>query len=291
MIEQKSFTYASPDYPLVQRIVIKCVERITGQLRIWKLYKEYQAEQLRVEESFWDAAIRKLGLTLSYDREKLGNIPKTGPVVITANHPYGVLDGLIINQLISRVRQDYKVLTNSVLCKAEETKGNLLEIDFSGTKEALETNLQTRKEAREILKKGGCIVVFPAGGVSTIPSWKDKVAQDTAWQPFIGRLIQEGQATVVPFFFEGQNSRLFQLVSLVSPTLRLALLFKEVADKIGCTIGIRIGAPIAFYEIAHIQDRALLCDYLRAQTYKLGGMEGLPPPKAAYRTGFHSQKS
>lgn len=283
MLDKKSFTYSSPEYPFFQRALIKTIESVTGQIKIWRLYKEYQAEYLRTDETFWEAAIRKLELTLTYDRERLQAVPKKGAVVIVANHPYGVLDGVIINQMISKVRKDYKVLTNSVLCKADEAKANLLEIDFSGTKEALETNLQTRKKAREILKEGGCIVVFPAGGVSTIPTWKDKVAQDTEWQPFIGRLIQESRATVVPFFFEGQNSRLFQLASLVSPTLRLSLFFKEVADKVGGTIGICIGKPILFEALASYKDRAELCHYLRTETYKLGGMNTLQPPKKAYR--------
>lgn len=283
MIEKKSFTYASDDHNIFQKFLIRAVERLTGKWKIWRLYNEYQLENRRAGESFWDAAIRKLELTVDYDRKKLKEIPKTGPLVVVANHPYGVLDGLIINMLMSKVRSDYKVLTNSVLCRAEETKDNLLEIDFSGTEQALQTNLATRKASRELLKNGGSIAVFPAGGVSTIPSWKDKVAQDTEWQTFIAGLVQSSQATVVPLFFEGQNSRLFQLASLCSPTLRLALIFKEVADKIGWTIKVRIGETVDYRELEHIKDRSELCHALRTMTYKLGGMSTLPPPKAAYR--------
>ena len=283
MIEKKYFTYASDDHNFIQKFVIKSVERFTGKWKIWRLYNEYQMENRRENETFWEAALRKLDLTIKYDRKKLANIPKKGSLVVVANHPYGVLDGLIINMMMSKVRPDYKVLTNSVLCKAEETKDNLLEIDFSGTEEALKTNLETRKASREILKKGGALAIFPAGGVSTIPSWTAKVAQDTEWQTFIAGLVQTSEATVVPVFFEGQNSRLFQLVSLFSPTLRLALIFKEVADKIGWTIGVRVGEAIPYSELSHLKDRADLCHELRARTYKLGGMDTLPPAKAAFR--------
>jgi putative hemolysin len=213
----------------------------------------------------------------------LSKIPKTGPLVVVANHPYGVLDGLILNQMMSRVRNDYKVLTNSVLCQAEETRDHLLEIDFSGTEAALATNLQTRKAARELLKSGGAIAVFPAGGVSSIPTWKDKVAQDTEWQPFIAGLIQGAQADVVPLFFEGQNSRLFQLASVFSSTLRLSLFFKEVVDKIGWSVGVQIGSVISYNDLAHLNDRTALCHHLRKETYRLGGMDTLPPAKAVYR--------
>jgi putative hemolysin len=289
MLNAKSFTYASTDHSIWQRSFIKTIEKLTGQLKIWRLYREYQNETDQYSD-FWEAAIKKLDVTVQYDLNMLQSIPQTGSVVIVANHPYGVLDGLIINNLISRVRSDYKVLTNSVLCQAPECKDTLLPIDFGTSREALQTNLDTRKKAQSILNRGGCIVVFPAGGVSSIPTWKDKVAQDTAWQPFIAKLVIRSRATVVPVFFEGQNSRLFQIASLISPTLRLALFFKEVSDKIGAKIGVRVGKAIAFSEIAHIENREMLCHELRNRTYKLGGMETMPPPKAAYRIDITQKK-
>lgn len=284
MLDLKSFTYSTPHQPLLQRAVIRTIEKLTGQIKIWNLYREYTQEDPALHENFWDAAVKKLHINVNYSKEKLAQIPKTGALVVVANHPYGVLDGLVITQLMKRVRPDFKVLTNSVLCKAPEAADDLLAIDFSETPEALAINLDTRKKAREILKNGGCIVVFPAGGVSTIPTWKHKVAQDTAWQPFIGRLIQEGRANVVPFFFEGQNSRLFQLVSLVSPTLRLAMFLKEVADRIGSKVGVIIGDVIPFSDIECIKDKDILVQNLRERTYAVGGMTTLPAAKPAYRT-------
>ncbi len=283
LLDYKSFTYANGDHNPFQSALIRTIEKLTGQLKIWKLYYDYTQEDPATRDHFWNAAVEKLDINVNYDAQALDAIPKTGPLVVVANHPYGVLDGLIITQLMKRVRPDFKVLTNSVLCRAPEAKDDLLPIDFAQTEEALKVNLDTRKTARALLKQGGCIVVFPAGGVSTIPTWKDKVAQDTAWQPFIARLIQESRAGVVPIFFEGQNSRIFQFASLVSPTLRLALFFKEVADKIGSKIGVVIGSKIPFEDISHLKDRDALCDDLRSRTYALGGMTSLPPPKQAYR--------
>ena len=282
-LTHKNFTYASSDHNLFQTFLIRTVETFTGQLKIWKLYKDYTQEDPDTRDNFWNAAVKKLDLNVKYDERALAAIPQADPLVVVANHPYGVLDGLIITQLMKRVRNDFKVLTNSVLCLAPEAKEDLLPVDFAQTEEALKTNLETRRSAREILKSGGCIVVFPAGGVSTIPTWKDKIAQDTAWQPFIARLIQESHADVVPLFFHGQNSRLFQFASLLSPTLRLALFFKEVADKIGSNIEVRIGTKIPFEALSHLKDRDALCDELRSRTYALGGMTSLPPARQAYR--------
>ncbi len=290
-LTHRSFTYASEDHNPLQSFFIRTIETFTGQLKIWKLYHDYTLEDPLTRDDFWDAAVKKLGLNVEYDEQALLSMPQTGPLVVVANHPYGVLDGLIITQLMKRVRDDFKVLTNSVLCRAPEAKDDLLPVDFTQTEEALHTNLETRRKARDILKSGGCIVVFPAGGVSTIPTWKDKVAQDTAWQPFIARLIHGSSANVVPLFFHGQNSRLFQFASLISPTLRLALFFKEVADKIGSRIKIKIGAQIPHENLSHIKDRQALCDYLREQTYALGGMTSLPPPRDAYRVDPKVKKS
>jgi len=292
MLDAKTFSYTSDTYKWWQNAFIRGIEIMSGQRRIYKLYHEYRTQYLRDAKSpvpnFYDDAIQKLDLTVNYDASALYNIPQAGALVVVANHPYGVLDGLIINQLMSKVRPDFKVLTNGVLCHAPEANTNLLPIDFDETPQALKTNLQTRKIARELLKTGGCIVVFPAGGVSTIPTWKDRVAQDTSWQPFIGSLIQGAKADVVPLFFEGQNSRLFQLVSQFSSTLRVALYFKELADRIGSHVGVRIGTIIPYSRLTEFSDKIDMLHYLREETYKLGGMDTLPPAKPAYRINTKS---
>lgn len=283
MLDYRQFSYASTDHKWWQKFFIRATEFMTGQRRIYKLYRDYHHENKRKAEDFYESALRRLDVTVNYDHAALASIPKTGPLVVVANHPYGVLDGLIINKLMQRVRSDFKVLTNGVLCQAPEASTNLLPIDFSDHPDALQTNLATRKAARDILRHGGCIVVFPAGGVSSIPTWRDKVAQDTAWQPFIGGLIQSSQADVVPIFFEGQNSRLFQLASLLSPTFRLALFFKELADRIGAHIRVVIGDKIPHETLARFKDKNDLLHHLRAETYRIGGMDTLPPPRPAYR--------
>jgi len=284
MLSLKAFSYADSTYKWWQNAFIRMTEMLTGQRRIYKLYREYHAENQIEQKDFYDTAVRKLDLTANYDENKLNAIPETGPLVVVANHPYGVLDGLIINQLMQRVRTDFKVLTNGVLCKAPEANHNLLPISFAQTDEAMKTNLSTRKAAREILKQGGCIVVFPAGGVSSIPTWKDKVAQDTEWQLFIGSLIQGAKTDVLPIFFEGQNSRIFQFASLISSTFRLALFLKELADRIGSHVGVVIGDTIPYSQLTQFDSKADLLCHLRSETYKLGGMTTLSPAKPAYRT-------
>jgi putative hemolysin len=181
-----------------------------------------------------------------------------------------VLDGIVISWLVEKVRPDFVVLTNAVLMRAEEVRDFVLPIDFSETPEALEMNLKSRAAARAQLEKGGAVVVFPAGGVSTAPDRLGRrPAVDAPWQPFVAQLIQRAKATVVPIWFGGQNSRLFQIASHLSQTLRLSLIFREVKARIGTSLPVAIGAPIPFQEIAGIRDRQALADHLRAITYAL----------------------
>lgn len=265
-----TFSYADPADPRLKRLFIRLIERLTGQPYLKWLYEENKAHPVE-GESFWSAAIRKLELHLVFNEDELAKWPKTGPLVVVANHPFGVLDGLVICEIVSRVREDFRVLTNAVLLRAEEVREFLLPVDFAETEEALKTNLRTRAEAKSFLMKGGCLVVFPAGGVSTTPTIWHKRAIDTEWKNFAARLISQAKATVAPVYFAGQNSRLFQLASHVSMTLRLSLLFKEVHDRIGTDINVRIGELIPYERLAGINDRQSVMDVLKQITYSLGG--------------------
>ena len=263
------FSYASPEDPRFKRFVIQMIERMSGQPELKRMYLEHQEKPLP-GESFWEAAKRKLRLTIDLNEEGLVQIPAEGPLVIVANHPFGVLDGLMICWLVSRVRQDFKVLTNALLNRAEEIKPYLLPIDFEETKAALETNIRSRAEAKALLERGGVLIVFPGGTVSTTPSILSRRAEDPEWKTFTGRMILQGKAPVVPVFFAGQNSMLFQVASHISMTLRLSLLFKEVHDRIGDTMAIRIGTRIPYEKLKSFSDRKLMMAFLRDQTYALG---------------------
>lgn len=263
------FSYAAPDDGPVKRRAIRAIEHLTGQPKLHSMYLDYRTHHAG-HELFWDAAMRYLALDLRYDRARLNGWPSKGPLVVVSNHPFGVVDGLTIGHLVGQVRRDFLILTNSVLFRAEEARDHLLPIDFSDTQAALQTNLETRKRAKEHLRNGGCLVVFPGGGVSTTAKPFSRVAQDPEWKTFTARLIEQSRAAVAPVYFAGQNSRLFQIASHMSLTLRLSLLFKEVNDRIGTAIDIRVGDVIAPEVLKAIGNRVQMMEYLRSETYKLG---------------------
>lgn len=287
-----TFSYASADDPRLKRFVIRIVERLSGQPYLRSLYEDFRNNPVP-GETFWDSAIRRLELKLVLDEDKLDQWPKTGALVVVSNHPFGVLDGVVICHLISKVRKDFLVLTNSVLYRAEELRPFLLPVDFAETEEALKTNLETRAKAKVHLQAGGCLVVFPAGAVSTTPTLWHRSAVDSEWKTLTARLIAQAKAPVAPVYFAGQNSRLFQLASHVSMTLRLSLLFKEVHDRIGSELHLRIGEIIPYDKLATISDRRKFMDHLKDTTYALG--HGVPKPNKSHvrrpRTAPKKKKS
>jgi putative hemolysin len=269
MHDQLLFSYASPDDPALRRVTIRTIERLTGQPRLKRIYLDNQRCP-RAGESLFEAAIRHLRLEVDYDPTRLQAIPAAGPVVVVANHPFGVLDGLVIGYLIAKVRPDFKILTHSALYRAPELQRHLLPVDFGATRSATETTLRSRAAALAWLRAGGVLVVFPAGAVSTVGAPFAKRAVDAEWKPFTARAIIETRASVLPVFFAGQNSRLFQIASHLSQTLREALLFHEMRNKVGGRVRVRIGEPLDYLELAHLTDRRRLMLHLRGLTYGLG---------------------
>jgi putative hemolysin len=266
--EIQHFSYAADTDPKLRRMLIRAIETMSGQPYLKSLYEEHTRQPL-AGESFWAAAIRMLELKLVWNKEALAHLPRQGPLAIVANHPFGVLDGVVISYIVSELRSDFVVLTNSVLYQAKELRPHLLPVDFAETKEALETNLKSRAAAKAHLTKGGCLVIFPAGGASTAPRPWSRFAVDAEWKTLTARLISAAKAPVAPIYFAGQNSRLFQIASHISMTLRLSLFFREVYDKIGSEIHVRVGKPIPYSELEGL-DRKAFMEHLRARTYELG---------------------
>lgn len=268
MKQTPKLTYASPDDPLLKTAMIRSIERLTGRRRLEKMYNNV-IDGRDSQASFWEAALGQLELDVAYDENQLAKVPRCRPVVFIANHPYGVLDGIIICHIAAKTRHRFKILINRKLCQEEQIASYFLPIDFSETEEAVRVNIETKRKAIELLRRRGALVIFPAGGISTTTKGPLGKATDLEWKLFAAKLIQLTQATVVPIYFHGQNSRIFQLVSQFSLTLRLSLIIHEVNNKIGKTIRVTIGDPIPYEELATIKGRKQLTDYLREVTYQL----------------------
>lgn len=250
------------------RVLIRSVENATGRLRL--IYKARGYDQdIAAGESFWNVVTRRYGLTLEVTAGSLENIPKTGPVVVISNHPYGILDGLMMGKILSSVRDEFRIMAHKVFSKADEISDSILPINFDGTREALTNNLQTRKDAVKYLGTGGLIGVFPGGSVSS-PRRVFGRPMDPVWGTFSARMISKSNATVVPVFFDGYNSRRFHVAGRLNRTMRTALLVNEFKRRINKPVEIVVGEPLDRDQLdAFAKDPKGLMDFLRSSTYDL----------------------
>ena len=176
--------------------------------------------------------------------------------------------------LVERLGRPYKVLINNDLLRAPEIRPYSLPIDFSAAREAQALNLQTRREALRHLSEGTTIVVFPAGGVATSPTTFGR-AVDLPWKRFTARMIHSSRAQVLPLYFEGQCSPLFQFVSKFSLTLRLALIIREFRVRVGQPLRVHVGDVIPPEACQEIRDRQALMMMLYERVHALGGLDDL----------------
>ena len=264
----REISYASSARTRAGRAVIRSLENITGRLRLIRMARGYDLEVARGRD-FWEVMVERYGLSLAVTRGSLDDIPRQGPLIVISNHPYGILDGLMLGHILSRTRGDFRILAHRVFRKAAELDRVILPISFDESREAQAVNIETRRLALGYLANGGCIGIFPGGTVSTAlrPFGRP---MDPSWRRFTARLIAKSGATVVPVFFEGHNSRLFQLASHLHTTLRMALLVNEFKVRVGEPVRVVIGRPLDPGRLAaHAGDARGMMDYLRAETYRL----------------------
>jgi putative hemolysin len=261
-------SYATASTPPLRRRLIRAIETLSGRQRILKIYHRWRVESAGGPR-MWRDALQMIGTRLELDgpEDWLARVPD-GPVVVIANHPFGIADGIGILSIAESIGRPYRVLINTAFMRLPELQALSLPIDFNETKEAVATNLKTRNEARRLLKEGVTLVIFPAGGVATAEKPFGK-AEELPWKLFTARLIQQSGATVLPVYFEGQNSPLFHFVSRYSLSLRLPLLVLEFGRGVGAPIKATVGPPVSWAEIAASAGGGSVTDELYVRVHRL----------------------
>ena len=247
--DRRRLTYSGTFTGAWQVRTIQAMELLTGKIRLLRLIRKFEAMGVPDGQAFWKQALDVMGITLTTPPEQIARIPATGPLVIVANHPHGLVDGMVMGELIGRVREDYKILTRSLLTGVGEIDRFMIPVPFAHEPDALQQNLEMRKLAMEHLGRGGCIVLFPSGVVAASNTWFGPVVE-REWNPFTAKMIQRSGATVLPIFFPGQNSRAYQIANQISATLRQGLLLHEVVHSLNKPQAPVVGEPIDRDEIA-----------------------------------------
>nr|WP_235868660.1 lysophospholipid acyltransferase family protein [Phycocomes zhengii] len=250
------------------RALIRVMENVTGRIGLIRRARGYEVEIAKGRD-FWEVMAERYGLSLRVIGGSLDDIPRHGPLVLIANHPFGILDGLMMGRILSEVRGDFRILAHQVFRKAADLDRHILPISFDETREAMALNLRTRKTALDYLTQGGAIGIFPGGTVSTAAKPFSQ-PMDPGWRSFTARMVARSDAQIVPMFFCGHNSRFFQVASHLHYTLRMGLLIKEFGAKTDKPVEVVIGKPIPQAALApFIGDARAMMDFLRAQTYAL----------------------
>ncbi|MBC2773758.1 lysophospholipid acyltransferase family protein [Rhizobium sp. AQ_MP] len=276
----KELSYANERDPKLKRWFIRSIEGLSGRDRYTRLYEIWRNDIVGKTDRVFGKMLDLINVDLKVDGAwPPANIPD-GPIVIVANHPFGIGDGIAVLALAEQLGRPFRVLINNELLKVPEMAPYSLPVSFEETKEALAINMQTRHEALRLLKEGVTVVIFPAGGVATAKKGFGR-AEDLPWKMFPAKLIQAAKANVVPVYFEGQNGRLFHLASKISLTLRISLLIREFRRLSGSTIRARVGELIPWAELSSHADRKDLLARLFGAVFSMAPVERKKVSRAA----------
>ena len=248
------------------RALETALEHLLSLKHLDRLYKGMPREL--DTDSFLDLAFETLNIRIEVADEELAQVPRSGPLVVVANHPFGAIEGLILASLLRRIRPDVRIMANFLLERIPELKELFIPVDPFGGRQAKRINHVPLKTAIDWLKQGGVLVVFPAGEVSHLSLNRRQII-DPAWSKTIGRLIQLAEAPAQAIYFHGVNSKLFQLAGLIHPRLRTTLLPRELINKKRTPLSVRFSQTIAFDKLNRLGDSQAIIDYLRLRTYML----------------------
>tara|TARA_E500000081_G_scaffold53854_1_gene56856 strand:- start:195 stop:932 length:738 start_codon:yes stop_codon:yes gene_type:complete len=232
----------------------KIINKISKVDEIKSLYK-INYEDLKKSSNFWKKTLDILNI--DYYAEHITNIPKTGSAIVVANHPFGLLDGLIICSIICDIRKDYKILINEEVSQIDQIREYLLPIKFSTVTEDIKKNIITKKKAIEHLNSNGILITFPSGEVAT-SSLIFNEANEREWKPLIGSIINKTKADIVPVRFFGKNSLFFHTIGFINNNLRKVLFIRELFNKKNKKFNLSIGKRITLPQKEKLSNRQIV---------------------------------
>lgn len=237
-------------------------------------YNRMQAKYCDLEGPDFAARIlEEVGVTYQIPENQLERIPKEGGFIMVSNHHYGTIDGLILESVVGSRRPDLKILTTFVLTLIPGLKDSFIPVNNFTIGAARSVN--GIRTAMEHMAGGHPLGLFPAGEVATWQRRKKRTSlgrkrmvEDIPWAETIMKMVKRSGLPVIPVYFEGGNSRLFHLLGRIHPRLRTIRLPREMLNKRGLEVQVRIGHPVTAEEFAPMEAPAL-GKYLRSLCYAL----------------------
>ncbi len=275
--------FSIPTRGSLSRVGGDLLERCLGLRRLQRIHQGLGASVDALD--YVRRALVSLDVTVDIPPSDLDRIPTNGPLVVVANHPTGLLDGLLAADVLGRTRRDVRFLANRWLERIDPIRSVVLPIELDAPS-ATSANASSVRAALRHLRDGGVLIVFPSGEVAH-RAWRRRSITESPWQHGIGRIVRRARCPVLPLHIAATNSAWFHLAGLVHPALRTAMLPRELIHKVGATVSVRLGHPTDADRLARLDDDRGLVDYLRLRTQILGrrtarSATGMPPrPTAA----------
>lgn len=268
--DRSALSYAGSFDNRFKRGIIRTIEFLTGKISILRMARRFEQEGIPHGQEVFTRILKTMRIELRTPDHELANIPKTGPVILVANHPHGLVDGVVLAELIGRIRPDYRILTRSLLTGLDaEATSFMIPVPFPHQPDAQERMVEMRTAAMAFLAEGGLIALFPSGTVAASETLLGP-AIEAPWNAFTAKMIRKSGATVVPMHFEGSNSRAYLMANQISATLRQGLLIHEIARAVGKPIAPVIGKPFDPDQIAaRIGDTRSFMAWMRETTLAL----------------------
>ncbi len=270
--DRRTLTYANTFDGPWTAFAIRAIEWFTGKITILRMVRKFEKTNAKHRgQKFWSGALQIMGIDLTTPMEQLANIPADGPVVVVANHPHGMVDGMIFAELIGRVRQDYRILTRTVLTGLDEAATSfMIAVPFPHDPEAQRKMVEMRASSMKHLAEGGVVALFPSGVVMSSDTWFGPPIEQE-WSVFTAKMIRRSGAKVVPIFFPGRNSRAYQIANRISPILRQGLLLHEIVRACNKPQAPIVGAPLTDEQMKDLEsDPRGFMAWLRQHTLSLG---------------------
>jgi putative hemolysin len=268
--DMRRLSYAGTFTNPVKANTIRAIEWMTAKPKLLSMIRSFEKSGAPFGAPFWPKAIRHMGIVIETPPEEIALIPPTGPLVVASNHPSGLVDGMVLAEMVSRVRSDFRILTRSLLTGIPEIAEFMIPVPFPHEDNARELGLQMRDDTMKHLRAGGAIILFPAGKVAMSEGWWGP-AVEGEWNVFTHKIVRSSGATILPVYFPGQNSRAFQIANQLSDTIRQGLLLYEIKRCLFKPTRPVIGEPIPADELKKWEGnpRGFLA-WLREHTLALG---------------------
>lgn len=244
-------------------ILLKWIMKGAKLNHLNQLYKDQYSD---CPDEFIENIFEVLEIRPEYLKKELESIPKQGSIIAYANHPMGILDGLLFIYLLRKRRTDIKILANDLLTRIEPLKDVLIPVDLYAGKEAAKKNVTGLKKMYSHLDEEGAVLIFPAGEVSTL---YDGRVQDKAWKTSVVKVMTKAKVPLIPVFFDGSNSFMFHMKGKIHQSWRTLSLASEMYNKQNAVLSVRIGKMITSESLSECVDLIDKSNYLRARIYGL----------------------